>query len=281
MLQRKKMESLISNNKPEIAKKLNSHVNIKQNLQELLENLNPEEISDIFFTILGKADNVSAISEKAALMGFAENNMIFKGKTDNPGDHISISRWAKAASGSLIIPLRYDSNGDPEILFGKKNGLDTWVLPGGHYELDEHKNLDHTLIAELMEETSIIPYSDKFLPYIKSTIEHIKDKNILPYKTIEEARSSFVSYRFSCHLETILSGGDLGYNKRIILAVYSIIFHDGEYLQYRANDDIAELRWFPLKEILAGDKERNFSLSKLLPAHYKALKHTLTRMNHF
>ena len=42
MLQRKKMESLISKNKPEIAKKLNSHVNIKQNLQELLENLNPE-----------------------------------------------------------------------------------------------------------------------------------------------------------------------------------------------------------------------------------------------
>ncbi len=271
------MKKFIPENKPNINQELDKSISLNSEQQDFINNLNPRDAAAAFFSLIKNPKNVSEIARLASEIGFSENNMIFDGESGNAGDHISISKWAKAASGSLIVPIRYDAKGEIEILFGRKKDIEIWVLPGGHYELDDHKNLDHTLVAELMEETGIIPNNDKFLPYINMTFDHAKD--MLPYKNIEEARENFVSDRFTCNLETVLSGGDLGYKKRIILAVYSIVFHDGEKLNPEPNDDLKKLKWFPLKEILSGSVKEDFSLSKLTPAQYKAVKHVLERMN--
>jgi len=240
--------------------------------------LDSKSAAELFFSLLENPDYVSAISSHMVENGFSERNMVFQGNSNNPGDQISLSRWVKAASGALIVAMRYDINGQPEILFGRKKKSEIWVLPGGHYELDEHCNLEHSFVAELMEETGIIPHSPKLLPYIDATLSHAKD--ILPYDSIEAAKD-FVSERFSWHLETVLSGANLGYNKRIILAVYSIVFHDGNQLNFKAGDDLVALKWFNVKQIIAGDHESNFDLSKLAAAHYQAVKHVLLRMGHF
>lgn len=271
------MRKYIPKEKHDLSEKLSEHVDLSIEHQNYLSKLAPEEIADLFFSLLKNRDNISAISQKMVDMGFEQNNLVFKGRSDIPGDQISFSRWLKAAAGSLIIPIRYDENNDIQVLFGK-NVDNIWVLPGGHYELDDHKNLDHTFIAELMEETGIIPYSEKFLPYIEATLSHAKD--ILPYGSVQEAGENFVSKRFSWVLETVLSGADLGYKKRIIIAVYSIIFHDGSKLQPRAADDLNKLQWFSLKQIIEGDNKVGFNLSDLVPAHYDALKYSLTRLKY-
>jgi len=266
------MKKYLPRNKPEINEVLARNIKISQEQKEFLGSLSESEKTELFFTLLQDSKNVSNISTRINELGFDQNNIIFQGETKDPGDQLSICRWVKAASGSLIIPMRYGRDGQLKILFGYKEN--TWVLPGGHYELDEHRNLDHTFVAELMEETGIVPNIPEFQKYIEETLIHAK--NILPYDSIISA-GNYVSNRFTWNLETVLSGAGLGYGKRIILAVYSIVFHDGDVLKSKAADDLEKLEWFSVSQILSGDSANNFKLSNLIPAHYEAVQYILSK----
>ena len=273
-------EKFLPINKPDFKAAIENNTSLSEDHKKFIQTLSEDELSDMFFAILQDPKNVSQIAGKLAKMGFSENNMAIEGETSNPGDHISISRWSKAATGSLIIPTRYDENGELEILCGKKRDLDAWVLPGGHYDLDLHKNLEHTLIAELMEETGIILLSDKFLPAINLTIEHQKD--ILPYNSIEEADDHFISEKFSWNLEAIISGARLGYKKRIVLAAYRVHFHDGAKLKPIAADDLEEISWFKIRDILpkysTPQNDKQISLDKFPTGQFVAIRKTLERI---
>jgi len=266
------MKKYIPEGKPEIADILANKLQLSTEQQQFLDTLSSEDKATLFFKLLADKGNVSEISKRIVDLGFDQNNLLFEGLSGAPGDQLSVCRWLKAASGALIVPMRYNKQGDLEMLFGKKG--DIWVLPGGHYELDEHRNLEHSFVAELMEETGIVPNNEEFQGYIAETLEHAN--HILPYNSVLEA-GNFVSNRFTWNLETVLSGANLGYGKRIILAVYSILFHDGDTLKARAADDLEALSWFSNQEIMAGNADKDFSLAKLLPAHYDAIQYVLKR----
>ncbi len=236
---------------------LQEHLAPHAAVKERLKDLSAEEAGALFFHMLNTPEYVSQIAQIMASTGYAQRNMPFAGAKGTLGDEVILSRWRKAASGSIIIATRYNAGGELEILFGKKQVADFehpfWALPGGHYELDHHQNLEHTLVAELIEETGIIPLTDEFLDYIKATIE--EEKDILPYNSVEEAGEEFISRDLAWELITVISGPKANWAKRSINVAYRVHFNDGDRLRPTGSDDIGELTWFPLSKIEIGDPD--------------------------
>ena len=210
----------------------------------------------VFFHLLQDPELVSELSSALAKVGYAQNNLLIPGAKGTVGDQIVLCRWLKAASGSMMMATRFDEAGELEILFGEKRdgGAPFWALPGGHYELDNHANLDHTLVAEMMEETALIPYSQELLPYITATLEEARD--LLPYKSIEDAPDNFISRDFSWELVTVVSGKRAHHIKRSINIGYRVHFHDGAKLEPKATDDLGRLKWFKLSQLSLEGEER-------------------------
>jgi len=267
-------------NRPDVYSVLEKNIQLNVKQKDFLDSLSREELIDVFFIALSDPQNVTMLVERMIEMGFDQNNMIFDGISKKSGDQLSICRWLKAASGAIILVTRYNYDGELEILLGRNRDIkNLWVIPGGHYELDDHKNLEHTMIAELMEETGIIPLSDEFLPYIKSTLE--LQQSVLPYKSLDEAKE-FTSNKFFYNLENVISGVGLGYGKRIIQAVYRIHFHDGLKIKSQGSDDLEFVKWLKLRNILPIDQEaktqEEISLNKFIPGHQMALKGIMKKL---
>lgn len=225
-------------------------------LAEMLSSLSIAEREAAFFHLLKDPALVSELSNALAKVGYAQNNLLIAGAKGSVGDQIVLCRWLKAASGAMMMATRFDEAGELEILFGEKRDANMvfWALPGGHYELDNHANLDHTLVAEMMEETALIPYSRELLPYITATLEEARD--LLPYKTIEEAPDSFISRDFSWELVTVVSGKRAHHIKRSINIGYRVHFHDGAKLTPKATDDLGSLQWFKLSQLYMEGEEK-------------------------
>jgi 8-oxo-dGTP pyrophosphatase MutT (NUDIX family) len=219
-------------------------------VHQMLNGISSEDAAALFFYILQNPSHVTNISKAMVDAGYAQRNLAILGKTGKEGDRIVLSRWPKAASGSAIIATRYNLQGELQVLVGKKippAQQPFWALPGGHHELDEHDNLEHTLVAELMEETGIIPLADEFMPYIQDTLAHAGEK--LPYRSIQDAPAELVSNDLTWQLITVISGEKAHHEKRCINVAYRVHFNDGDLLQPRGSDDLGELKWFSLSQM--------------------------------
>lgn len=267
--------------KPQIAKAILRHIKPNADAASIIENLTPDDTAALFFEILQNKENVSHISQIMRNSGYAENNLTFPGETEKPGDELSLCRWVKAACGATIMVTREDKNGELEILFGNKNG--TWLLPGGHYELDDHANLEHTMVAELIEETGIILLSDEFRHYAHAAIEQEKDN--LPYDSIENAPSQFIANNFVWEMVTVISGQALGWQKRHVGVAYRIHIYDGQNLKPIANDDLTDITWFKISKLSfstpGSDKESKkdiIHMGELLLGHNQVVETAIRRI---
>jgi ADP-ribose pyrophosphatase YjhB (NUDIX family) len=241
--------------------------------KELLSTLSKSQITQLFFTILQNPEQVSHISEAMVKAGFAQRNLSVSGVTGVEGDRVVLSRWRKAANGAAIIATRMNAVGELEILFGKKTWVTPaktfWSLPGGHYELDSHETLEHTLVAELMEETGIIPLSDEFMGYIEDTLKQSAD--VLPYSSLETAPTHFIARDVVWELIAVVSGDKAHHEKRCINVAYRVHFNDGDHLMPQGADDLGQLKWFKVSELEMSDgagteqfNENRVSLNRLM-----------------
>ena len=243
----------------DFVKKIEQRHQIDPKISAFLNSLDVSDKASLFFSIsiLKDPESISTISKSVAATGYSQQNLPFPGMKGTPGDEIVLNRWRKAASGSIIMPTRYNADGELEVLFGMKRGqgvdVDYWALPGGHFELDQHTNLEHALVAELIEETGIIPLIDEFRSYVEKTIADEKDK--LPYNSIGSAPNNYISRDLVWDLVTIISGYEANITKHSINAGYRMHFNDGAHLKPEGNDDLGVLKWFKLSEIEFGDEE--------------------------
>lgn len=221
------------------------------------ESLTPEEAAGRLFALLQRPEHVSEIAQWMIASGFAQRNLVFRGAAGTDGDQVVLCRWQKAASGAAIIATRQGAQGELEILFGRKQvtalAYPFWALPGGHHELDDHETLEHTLVAELMEETGIIPLADEFLSYIHATLQ--KNAGYLPYHSLADAQEHFIARDIAWDLVTVVSGDEAHWEKRSVNVAYRVHFVDGAHLRPHGSDDMGELAWFPLSHILMQDPD--------------------------
>lgn len=153
-------------------------------------------------------------------------NKIYEGPVQNNSDFRSGMIYASQWRFPCGFPtadaacIKYNDNGETEILLCRKPNRTQYQLPGGFFDPILDTSLENTALRELYEETNI---SGEIWNYVGSYVVN--------------------DYRYSKEID------------KIITTVYRVIWIEGEPIPH---DDIEEVKWFPVKHVLENFDELIF-----------------------